>query len=267
MKFGMVVTPRSAAAWKDGVRDAEKQGYATVLLPDTLYTPSPLPALAVAAAVTETVRLRPNVLAAPLRHPAALAREVAALQLFSEGRFELGIGAGRPEAAAEAERLAVPWGSAARRREQLFEAVAAVRAAVDPVPEIMIAGSGPRMLAAAADVADRILLAAMPQATEDDLAEMVRIVRDNTDRDIRFTHQLVGLGDQLPHWISQRLGLTPAGLREAGAAGLLDADPVEAARVLDYRREKYGIDELIVPDELSRAFAPVLARFASDATS
>ncbi|MEV0250191.1 LLM class flavin-dependent oxidoreductase [Nocardia sp. NPDC050712] len=259
MKFGIIVVPRSGHEWVRAVRDAERQGYRTALLPDTLYTPSPFPALAAAAAVTSTLRLRPNVLAVPLRHTGALVREVAALQLLSDGRFELGVGAGRPDAAAEAEKLGMAWGSAAQRRNQLLDAVAAVREQVDPAPEIVVAASGARMLAAAANIADRILLAATPQATVTELAEMVRIVRDNTDRDIRFTHQLVGLGDRLPHFLGARLGLTAAGLQQAGAAGLLD--PATAVAVLDDRREKYGIDEVIVPAELAPDFAPVLAHF------
>ncbi|MFE9582685.1 LLM class flavin-dependent oxidoreductase [Nocardia sp. NPDC006044] len=261
MRFGIVLTPRSGAEWAGAAKDAEQQGYRTILLPDTLNTPSPFPALAAAAAVTSTVRLRPNVLAAPLRTAAATIRETAALQLLSDGRFELGIGSGRPDAGSEAERLGMPWGSAAERRAQLADTIAAVRAAVDPVPLVVVAASGPRMLAAAAGFADRILLAAGPEVTEAELADLVRVVRDNTDRDIRFSHQLIGIGDRLPYWISTRLGRTADELRAAGAAGVLDADPAAAAEVLETRREKYGIDELIIPGELSAPFAPVLAHF------
>jgi alkanesulfonate monooxygenase SsuD/methylene tetrahydromethanopterin reductase-like flavin-dependent oxidoreductase (luciferase family) len=263
MTFGIIITPRSGAEWARTAQSAEQQGYRTILLPDTLNTTSPFPALAAAAAVTSTVRLRPNVLAAPLRTPAVTVRETAALQLLSDGRFELGIGSGRPDAGAEAERLGMPWGSASRRRDQLVETVTAVREQVDPAPPVIVAANGARMFATAADFADRILLATMPQATEADFAEMVRMVRDHTDRDIRFSQQLVGIGDQIPFWTGKRLGHTAAGLRAAGAAGMLDADPAAAAEVLEYRREKYGIDELVVPGELAEAFAPVLARFTN----
>ncbi|MEV0103608.1 LLM class flavin-dependent oxidoreductase, partial [Nocardia sp. NPDC050789] len=132
MNFGIVIAPRSGATWIEAVQTAERQGYGTVLLPDTLYTPSPFPALAAAAAVTTTLRLRPNVLAAPMRSAAATVRETAALQLLSDGRFELGLGTGRPDAAAEAEKLGVAFGSAAQRRAQLVEVARAVRAEVTP---------------------------------------------------------------------------------------------------------------------------------------
>ncbi len=46
------------------------------------------------AAQTETLRVAPNVLNLPLRQPAVLARAAASLDLLSDGRVELGLGAG-----------------------------------------------------------------------------------------------------------------------------------------------------------------------------
>ncbi|WP_039794680.1 LLM class flavin-dependent oxidoreductase [Nocardia araoensis] len=262
MTFGIVITPRSGADWARGAAAAEQQGYRTLLLPDTRFTPSPFPALAAAAAVTTTIRLRPNVLAAPLRTPAATVRETAALQLLSDGRFELGIGSGRPDAADEARWLGASWGSPAQRRAHLVAAIAAVRAEVNPAPPVVVAANGPRMLATAAEFADRILLAAGPAATEAELAELVCIAREGTDRALRFTHQVVGIGQRLPDWTATKLGLTAEALADAGAAGMLPADPSAAAAILERRRDKYGIDEVIVPGELAADFAPILAYFA-----
>lgn len=259
MRFGIILTPSSGAEWTRAVVDAERRGYTTVLLPDTLYTPSPLPALAAAAAVTRHLRLRPNVLADPLRTTGQTVRDVAALQLLSDGRFELGIGTGRPDARSEAERLGLPWASAGERRQHLIDTVSAVRAQVDPPPPVVIAANGPRMLATAAAHADRVLLAAAPDATEDELARMVGMVTEHTDRPIRFTLQLTGIGDRVPVWLSARLGLTADKLRAAHAAGLLPSDPQAAVEILESRGARYGIDEVIVPGELADAFAPVVA--------
>ncbi|MBB5913333.1 alkanesulfonate monooxygenase SsuD/methylene tetrahydromethanopterin reductase-like flavin-dependent oxidoreductase (luciferase family) [Nocardia transvalensis] len=260
IRFATMQVPRSGADWVRAARAAEEQGYHTLLLPDTLNTASPFPALAAAAAVTGELRLRPNVLAAPLRPVAGTVRETAALQQLSDGRFELGIGIGRPDAAAEAERLGLPWGSATERRAHLAATVAAVRAEVDPAPPVVIAASGPRGLAAAAEIADRILVALLPHATEEDLAAVVARVRDHTNRPVAFSSQLVGIGDRMPRWPGSWQVPSPAELRAAGAVGLLPENPAEAADLLLHRREKYGIDELIVPGDLSEAFAPMLER-------
>lgn len=256
--FGVILVPRSAAEWSTQVRRAELQGYASVLLPDTTFTPSPFPALAAAAAVTTTITLRPWVLAAPLRHPAVTAREVSALQLLSDGRFELGIGAGRPDAQQEAETFGMPWGTPTRRRQQVRETVEAVRAAIAPAPPVIVAAGGPRLLADAAEYADRISLAAQPQASVDDLAPMVEIVR--TAGSVPISYQLVGIGDRLPFVTATKFGHTPDSLRHAGAAGMLSGDPDTAAKELIELRDRFGIDELLVPGELADDFVPVMQR-------
>ncbi|MFE3321028.1 LLM class flavin-dependent oxidoreductase [Nocardia sp. NPDC059195] len=96
MRFGIVLMPQSGVEWTRTVTEAESQGYRTLMLPDTLYTPSPLIALAAAAAVTDNLRLRPNVLAAPFRSAATTVRETSALQLLSNSRFELAAHPPRP---------------------------------------------------------------------------------------------------------------------------------------------------------------------------
>ncbi|MFF0493202.1 LLM class flavin-dependent oxidoreductase [Nocardia sp. NPDC004068] len=259
ISFATMAVPFAGRAWAETARRVEEQGYHTLLLPDTLHTPSPFPALAAAAAVTTALRLRPNVIAAPLRTAAATVRETAALQVLSDGRFELGIGIGRPDAAAEAERLGQPWGSATARRAHLAETVAAVRTGVDPVPPIVIATSGPRMLALAGRIADRVVLAAGPQVTEDDLAGMVAVVRDNAERPVAFTVQLMGIGDAVPRWPGNWKVPSVDALRDAGSAAVLPGDPDEAAEILRHRHEKYGIDEVIVPGDIADAFAPIMA--------
>ena len=73
--FGLVLTQQGTGKdWADQIRAAEQQGWTSVLVPDTLWTVSPFPALAAAAAVTTDIRLRTWVLAAPLRSPAVVAR-------------------------------------------------------------------------------------------------------------------------------------------------------------------------------------------------
>src|SRR5437773_2881695 len=98
-RFGVVAAvARSAVEWLARVRRVEALGYATLVIPDNMrHTLAPIPALAVAAAATTTLRLGTYVLANDLRHPVQLAKEVATLDRLSSGRLELGIGAGRPD--------------------------------------------------------------------------------------------------------------------------------------------------------------------------
>src|SRR5215813_11953932 len=95
-RFGVVsVMTRSQTEWMAKVQKAEALGYSTWLVPDHLYTGiAPLAALGVAAGVTTTLRIGSLVFCNDFRHPALLAKEAATLDLLSNGRFELGLGAG-----------------------------------------------------------------------------------------------------------------------------------------------------------------------------
>lgn len=259
--FGYIATPQNGSQWTEQARRAEQMGYTALLLPDTLFTTSPIPALAAAAAVTSTIALRPWVLAAPMRHPTATAREASALQLLSDGRFQLGIGAGRPDASGEADTLGMPWGSASARREQVAETVRVVRESVDPVPPVVVAASGPKSLAAATTFADRIGLAAQPQASEDDLLPMIDTIRA-ADRRIPIGYQIAGIGEELQYWVGKRSGMSADDLRRAGAVAVLDGDPDTAAQQIRDRRDRLGIDELLVPADLADVFAPILCRLS-----
>ncbi|MGP8059012.1 MAG: LLM class flavin-dependent oxidoreductase [Acidimicrobiales bacterium] len=79
------------------------------------------PVLAAAAGVTERIRLGTLVTSPNFRHPVTLAREVVTLDDLSEGRFDLGIGAGSqgPDASVLGH---APW-STAERAERFAEFV------------------------------------------------------------------------------------------------------------------------------------------------
>jgi probable F420-dependent oxidoreductase len=90
----------------------------------------PVLSLAWAAAVTQRVRLGTSVLVLPMRHPLPLAKELATLQNFSEGRLILGAGVGWLQS--EFAALGVPF---AERGRRLDEGLAMMRAvwSQDPV--------------------------------------------------------------------------------------------------------------------------------------
>ena len=96
-RFG-IVTPflSDLPTWREQVRRIADHGYSTVLMPDfPQLQPSPAPALAVAATVAD-VRVGTWVYAAPFRAPWLTAWEAHSLTVLTQGRFEMGIGVGRP---------------------------------------------------------------------------------------------------------------------------------------------------------------------------
>jgi probable F420-dependent oxidoreductase len=95
-RFGvMAANARSSSEWVETAKKAEDLGYSALLMPDHFGDQlSPLAALSTAAAVTETLRVGALVFANDFRHPAVLAKEAATLDLLSDGRLEVGVGAG-----------------------------------------------------------------------------------------------------------------------------------------------------------------------------
>ena len=104
-RFGLVALPRDAASWADTARRVEQLGFDSLLVPDNLHATAAMLACTGAATATTTLTVGPYVLATPLRTPGLVAAEGAALQALADGRVELGLGAGRPDSAREAEQL------------------------------------------------------------------------------------------------------------------------------------------------------------------
>jgi probable F420-dependent oxidoreductase len=87
--------PLEGLTWADSCRAVEGWGYSTLMVPDHFDEGiGPITAMATAAAVTTELRVAPLVLACDFRHPATIARELATIDLLSEGRLEVGLGAG-----------------------------------------------------------------------------------------------------------------------------------------------------------------------------
>ncbi|PRZ44272.1 luciferase-like monooxygenase [Antricoccus suffuscus] len=261
MKFAVIATPTTSGAdWAERARRLEGAGWQAVLVPDAGAIPSTFPTLAAAAAVTTTLRLRTWVLAIPLRSAAAVVRETAALQVLSDGRFELGLGTGRPDAQKEATQLGLPWPTGSQRRQQLLDVAGAVRAEVSPAPPIVVTASGEKMIAAAAPVVDCVALALRPAATEQDLDAAVQQVRAVAPA-VPLSLQAMGVGGRLPAYMA-RAGINGDALLNGGAIGMLPADPAAIVDVLQGRQERWGVDEIVVAEDFVDDFAPVLAQLS-----
>src|SRR4029079_2444487 len=109
-------------------REVEDLGFDSLFITDHLlaakrfYSVSflePLSALAVAAGVTERVRLGTSILIMPLRHPVLLAKEYATLQFLSNDRFILGAGVGWSED--EYAAMGVPKSQRGSRTDEMLD--------------------------------------------------------------------------------------------------------------------------------------------------
>ena len=117
---------RSARELGDRARAAEDRGVTTFVLPDHLVAqPAPVTYLAVVAALTERIRLSAFVHNNDLRHPAVLAQELATLDVLSEGRLDVAIGAGWNES--EYAAIGLPFDPIRVRQARLAEAVTVLK--------------------------------------------------------------------------------------------------------------------------------------------
>ena len=133
----------SAADWREQVRTAESLGYSTFHLADHIIGPGPalsatnhpvqnlasIPAMAVAAEATTTIGIGCRVFCADFHNPVILAKDLATLDMFSDGRLEVGIGAGWLQG--EYEAIGVPFDPPGVRIDRLIETIAVLRACFD----------------------------------------------------------------------------------------------------------------------------------------
>ncbi len=122
-RFGVQLSNASSpAAWRELARKLEGQGYSTLYIPDHFDDQyGPLVACTVAAEATTTLNVGTLVLDNDYRHPVVLAKEIATLDLMSEGRFEFGLGAGWMRTDYEAS--GIPYDDPAVRVDRLEEAL------------------------------------------------------------------------------------------------------------------------------------------------
>src|SRR5256886_946743 len=168
----------SAAQWRQRARDIESMGYSSFYLPDHFSDqPAPIAALMAAADATTTLRIGSLVFDNDYRHPVVLAKEAATLDLLSDGRLDLGLGAGWMTS--DYEKSGIQLDSAGTRIERMEEGLRIIKGLMaggkfsftgkhyridglegtpqpvqKPHPPILLGGGGRRMLKLAAQEAD-----------------------------------------------------------------------------------------------------------------
>ena len=281
-RFGAVAGfGRTGQEWAAAARHIEQLGFSTLLCPDVTGMFAPFQALSAAAAATSTLRLGSYVLAAPLRTPDEVAWETASLDVLSGGRFELGVGAGRPAAEHDAARLGLPFGTPAERVsriEQMLQAVRVRYAASDeasrndaargvqqPRPPVLVAGTGPRMLHLAAREADILALGLPPQSTEDDLAAkagQVRAIAGDGFGRLELNLNIALVGDEIPPHAASWLGADPRKLIRNGSIAVLVGSARQMADSLLRRRDRTAVSYISVNAQFADRFAPVIELLA-----
>jgi probable F420-dependent oxidoreductase len=282
-RFGLVVgNAETMEQWTAMATRAEDAGFDVLLTPDTPNVCAPFVSLAAAAAVTTRIHLGTFVLAGPMRTPGLVAWETASLDRLSGGRFELGIGAGRPDAEGEAAILGAPWGSAGERVDQVGDVISQVRQvhadalaragrpgpggylrpAQRPGPRVLVAGAGRRLLGIAARQADSVAFGLAGDAGEAALAEKVELVRaaagDRFD-DLELSVNIWKAGDSvLPPWLSSAFGLDLASAVDNQNLAVLNGSPTEIADVLTRRRDQFGVSYITVNSLAMDGFTPVI---------
>src|SRR5438132_10635239 len=101
-------------------------GFSTLYLPDHFDDqPGPIAALMAAADATTKLRIGSLVFDNDYRHPVVLAKESATLDVLSDGRLDLGLGAGWM--LSDYERSGIPYDSAGTRIEGMEEGLRIIK--------------------------------------------------------------------------------------------------------------------------------------------
>jgi probable F420-dependent oxidoreductase len=291
----------SGEAWVALARRAEELGYGALLVPDHLGQQlSPIAAMAAAAAATSSLRIGGFVFANDFRHPLMLAREAATLDLLSDGRLELGLGAGWRTS--DYRQLGMPYDAPGRRIDRLVESSMLVKRLLAgetvthagphyqlgaarvwprpiqrPHPPIIMGGGGPRMLRLAAREAD--IVGFIPQFSqrgrpiltdvgEAALDRKVAIVREAAgDRFERLELNLfivdagmVGSGQSAPRTMLAAAKAGTVGL--AGSPYFLYGTLPALRERLERRRERTTISYYAIRQGSMEAMAPLVAALA-----
>jgi probable F420-dependent oxidoreductase len=281
-RFGVdLVVPGSRAEWVAKCRKAEDLGYDVVAAADHVGMAPPFPALVLAAEATERVRLNTFVINACFHNPVLLARDVTGTDQFTDGRLELGLGAGYVEE--EFHAAGIEWGTPGQRFARLEHAVTTLkRLYADPEhkpapvrpegPPLLLGGRGDRVLKLAAAHADivgftgtastkvegRMSLAGVAELTE--RVEFAREALDGRDAELNLLVHVTRITDDRRGALEAVHRRVPdLGVDELGELPTVLTGSAEAvAEQLLRTRETLGISYFtVIEDDLTR-LAPVI---------
>ena len=285
-------------AWLESVRRIEALGYSSVSWADHFVGGlDPIASLAAAAVATERLRLTSFVLDNDFRHPAVLAMAAGTIDILSGGRLDLGIGAGwmKPEYTQSGIPFDPPGVRIARLEEtlqlltQLFTGQPVTytgqyyqvqELALPPVPvqqphpPLVIGGGSRKILNLAGKYAD--IVGITNRALPDGAKDLEDLTAEAMERKVGWIRE--GAGDRFAqielNMICGRVIITDD--REAAAAEMTTHLPLSVEQILDApailigsteqiisilqeRRERFGVSNIVIIEPMMEAFAPVVA--------
>lgn len=266
-RFAVQANPQDNEQWLATARRTEELGYSTLLMPDGMQLLSPLPALALAAGATTSLRIGTFVMASPLRPPGLAAWDAHSLSVLSGGRFELGIGTGLPRVAQQAvDLLGQPATSGAERLARVEQTIDDLRKLDgDRHTPVLMAASGPKARALAAAKADIMTLAIGPLTDRQEVARLAaetRAAAGGRADQIEFMLPIFVVGDDVPEWVQRFLQADPADLIAHDSLMILRGSVQEMADELQRRRDTTGLSYFSINMGFSEQLAPVVELLA-----
>jgi probable F420-dependent oxidoreductase len=301
-RFGVQIYESATGnEWKAKARKAEDLGYDTLVIPDHIGEGllAYAPALMAIAAVTTSLRVGTFVLDNDFRHPALVAGDAATVDLLSDGRFELGLGAGWDPA--DYGRSGIPFEPPGVRVGRMEESLHIIKNLFSdapvtfhgrhysvtnlegfpkpvqrPPPPILIGGGGKRVLSIAAREADIVSIAprfsnGKPNFADLTAAAMARKVEwirhaashrfDELDLNVLIQGVTITSDrQQVAAQHSAGWEMTGEELLQSPFALIGTVDQIIEA--LQSRREQFGLSYVVVFERDMDEFAPVVARLA-----
>jgi probable F420-dependent oxidoreductase len=301
-RFGAKATrATSGKEWADLARAAEDLGYASFQIDDHFGNQlAPVPAIMAAACATEKIYVGPHVAGIDFRNPVLFAKEAATIDLLSDGRMMLGLGAGwskddyaiagidQAAASVRIERLGEAvsimrglWGAEPFSFEGTHFSVAEVNAMPKPVNQIpiLIGGGGQKLLTLATQVADIVGINPKIVGKSINPRSMATAAADAVDEKIGFVKAAAGdrFGEielQLQLFktqvtddpgpvidgLAKAFGLPPEVV--ATAPFFQIGTVAQIKENLIAMRERWGISYIVCQNDGTQSLAPIVAELA-----
>ena len=302
-RFGIQASNATTRSeWVSLAQRAEGHGYSVLTMPDHFGDQlAPVPAMMTAADATTELRVCALVFDNDYKHPVVLAKELATMDLLSDGRVEIGLGAGWM--ISDYEQLGIPYDTPGVRIDRFLEGLSIIKQSMQPgafshsgthytitnydglpkpvqakVP-VLIGGGGKRVLGIAAREADIVginpsmhagvvgpeAFAHMTQEAVDEKIAIVRAAAGDRLADIELNVRafLVNVTDDGAGARSRLSGVLGVGEDMLLSSPFaLIGSPAELTERLLERRERWGFSYVIVGAEDVDKFAPVVAALA-----